>query len=82
MIRIHGFYCLYVIKNIAARYEPFLARQEADLKTFMEDESETINPSINYDMIEGLSAEIRERLSQFRPANMVRMARSLCAIVF
>lgn len=55
----------------SARYEPFLARQEADLKTFIEDEGDSISPDMDYASIEGLSAEVRERLDRLRPANMV-----------
>ena len=60
-----------LIYSRSARYEPFLARQEADLKTFIEDECESIGPDIDYASIEGLSAEVRERLDRLRPASMV-----------
>lgn len=56
----------------AARYEPFLGRQEADLKSFMEDESHIISHGIDYTAVEGLSAEVRERLDRLRPASIVR----------
>ncbi|EJD00295.1 glucose-inhibited division protein A subfamily [Fomitiporia mediterranea MF3/22] len=56
--------------EIEARYEPHLARQEADLKVFLEDEELNLSPSLDYDNIEGLSSEVRERLGQLRPTSL------------
>ncbi|KAH8111651.1 glucose-inhibited division protein A subfamily [Phellopilus nigrolimitatus] len=51
-------------------YEPFLARQEADLRVFLEDETLALSPRIDYSVIEGLSSEVRERLGYLRPTNI------------
>ena len=53
------------------RYSPFLRRQESDLKVFLEDENLTLDPHMNYDLIEGLSSEVRERLMVARPTTFV-----------
>jgi len=53
--------------EIEARYSPFLRRQESDLKIFLQDESLTLDPHMDYDLIEGLSSEVRERLMVVRP---------------
>lgn len=53
--------------EIEGRYSPFLRRQESDLKVFLEDENLTLDPHMNYELIEGLSSEVRERLIATRP---------------
>lgn len=55
-----------------ARYDPFLKRQEADLRDFLEDETMVLNSQMNYDSVEGLSSELKERLGKHRPSNLVR----------
>lgn len=57
---------------LIAQYDAHLRRQEADLRLFSEDESLILNPNINYATIEGLSSEVRERLSAVRPTTIVR----------
>ncbi|KAL5513976.1 hypothetical protein ACEPAG_2737 [Sanghuangporus baumii] len=56
--------------EIEARYEPHLVRQEADLRVFLEDEALALSPSLNYDAIDGLSSEVREKLSKLRPTSI------------
>ncbi|KZS95267.1 GIDA-domain-containing protein [Sistotremastrum niveocremeum HHB9708] len=56
--------------EIEARYDPFLHRQAADLQEFEADERLEIDSSLDYDSVEGLSSEVRERLQLVRPANM------------
>ncbi|RPD53908.1 glucose-inhibited division protein A subfamily [Lentinus tigrinus ALCF2SS1-7] len=53
-----------------AVYRSHLRRQEADLKTFMEDESLALDPQLDYQSVEGLSSEIRERLARVRPTSI------------
>ncbi|KAK0187365.1 hypothetical protein F5146DRAFT_1004287 [Armillaria mellea] len=53
------------------RYQPFLARQQADLRDFMVDESLLLDPMMDYLTVKGLSSEIRERLFKVRPTTIV-----------
>lgn len=53
------------------RYDNLLRRQQADLAAFASDEAIEISPEIDYDYIQGLSSEIKERLKRVRPANIV-----------
>ena len=55
-----------------AQYDAHLRRQEADLRLFSEDESLILNTDIDYATVEGLSSEVRERLSMVRPTTIVR----------
>ncbi|KAJ7688993.1 glucose inhibited division protein A-domain-containing protein [Mycena rosella] len=56
--------------QIDGKYSPFVARQEADLKDFMKDETLVLDPHIDYHAVAGLSSEIRERLHVVRPATL------------
>ncbi|KAJ7086375.1 mitochondrial translation optimization protein [Mycena belliarum] len=56
--------------RIDGTYIPFVARQEADLKDFMKDETLVLDPRLDYKAVEGLSSEIRERLQLVRPATL------------
>jgi tRNA uridine 5-carboxymethylaminomethyl modification enzyme len=38
---------------------------------FMEDETLTLDPDMDYHAVQGLSAEVKERLSRVRPTNIV-----------
>jgi tRNA uridine 5-carboxymethylaminomethyl modification enzyme len=38
---------------------------------FMEDETLVLDPDIDYHAVQGLSAEVKERLSRVRPTNIV-----------
>lgn len=53
------------------RYDNLLRRQQADLAVFASDEAIGISPEIDYEYIQGLSSEIKERLKKIRPANIV-----------
>lgn len=55
------------------RYESHLRRQEADLRKFMDDENLTLDPQIDYNIINGLSSEVKERLFTVRPTSIVRV---------
>ncbi|PBK98235.1 glucose-inhibited division protein A subfamily [Armillaria gallica] len=52
------------------RYQPFLARQQADLRDFMVDEGLLLDPMMDYLTVKGLSSEIRERLFKVRPTTI------------
>lgn len=70
---------IYVAQNIVllGQYDAHLARQDADLRTFMEDESLLLDPQMDYTQISGLSSEVRERLSVVRPTTIVRFDATL-----
>lgn len=53
------------------RYDNLLRRQQADLAVFASDEGINISPEIDYENIQGLSSEIKERLKKIRPTNIV-----------
>ncbi|KAL7278263.1 hypothetical protein ACG7TL_008239 [Trametes sanguinea] len=53
-----------------AVYITHLRRQEADLRLFMEDEALQLDPHLDYNTIEGLSSEVKERLFKVRPTSI------------
>ncbi|KAE9394917.1 glucose-inhibited division protein A subfamily [Gymnopus androsaceus JB14] len=53
--------------DIDGRYHGHLARQEADLRQFQEDENLVLDPEMDYHAVVGLSSEVRERLFRVRP---------------
>lgn len=57
--------------HIDGRYDAHLKRQEADLRAFQDDEGILLDPQMDYSIVEGLSLEVKERLSRVRPANIV-----------
>lgn len=61
------------IKNqisINALYSSYLKRQEQDLAIFRQDENMKIPLDLDYNNIQSLSLEVREKLSKFRPATI------------
>jgi len=64
------------IENILERvetegvYRTHLRRQQADLHVFMQDEALLLDPRLDYNIIEGLSSEVKERLFRVRPASI------------
>ncbi|MBN8827324.1 MAG: tRNA uridine-5-carboxymethylaminomethyl(34) synthesis enzyme MnmG [Sphingobacteriia bacterium] len=52
---------------IEAMYRPYLARQEADIKLFMQEENLEIPKNIEYREIKALSNEVIEKLSFHKP---------------
>ena len=72
----------WLFTSLAARYSPYLIRQEADLKVFFEDENVPLPPHLDYDLIEGLSSEVRERLFAVRPSSVVRPMYTVTAELF
>ncbi|CCM00554.1 uncharacterized protein FIBRA_02588 [Fibroporia radiculosa] len=56
--------------EIDAVYRTHLRRQEADLRVFMDDEALILDPQLDYENIEGLSLEVKERLFHVRPASI------------
>lgn len=46
----------------------------ADLRVFMEDETLTLDPQMDYQKVEGLSSEVKERLGKVRPTTIVSIS--------
>jgi tRNA uridine 5-carboxymethylaminomethyl modification enzyme len=53
-----------------ALYAGYLPRQEADIRSFRRDEAALIDINIDYAAVQGLSAELREKLALSRPASL------------
>ena len=61
--------------EIDARYRGYLDRQEADIRTFREDEALTLPPDLDYASLTALSIEIRQKLARIRPTTLGQAAR-------
>jgi len=58
-----------------ALYAGYLHRQEADIRTFRREEMASLDADLDYREIGGLSTELREKLTQVRPASLGAAAR-------
>ncbi|MEQ9350875.1 MAG: FAD-dependent oxidoreductase, partial [Alphaproteobacteria bacterium] len=58
-----------------ARYGAYLARQDADIRSFRRDEALALPSDLDYGAVGSLSAEMRERLACARPATLGQAAR-------
>ena len=56
--------------EIDAHYLGYLSRQANDIKTFKKDEGISIPKNIKYDLLSGLSNEIKSKLKNIRPATL------------
>jgi tRNA uridine 5-carboxymethylaminomethyl modification enzyme len=61
--------------EIQAKYAGYIDRQEEEVAKLIRQESLTIPDAINYTDIIGLSSEVRQKLSQVRPATIGMAAR-------
>jgi tRNA uridine 5-carboxymethylaminomethyl modification enzyme len=61
--------------EIDARYAGYLRRQEADVRAYRRDEALRLPADLDYDAIPSLSAEVRGRLREGRPATLGAAAR-------
>ncbi|WP_455177169.1 tRNA uridine-5-carboxymethylaminomethyl(34) synthesis enzyme MnmG [Azospirillum melinis] len=61
--------------EIDGKYAGYLGRQEADIRAFRKDESLALPDDLDVDGIGSLSAEIRQKLRQSRPATLGAAAR-------
>jgi tRNA uridine 5-carboxymethylaminomethyl modification enzyme len=61
--------------SIDARYSVYVQRQEADIAAFRKDEQIAIPRGFDFDLIVGLSNEVRQKLQQHRPATLAQAAR-------
>ena len=55
---------------IDAHYAGYLSRQLQDIKSFKKDEAILIPKNINYDLLSGLSNEIKSKLNKLRPSTL------------
>ncbi len=61
--------------EIEATYSSYMERQEADIRAFRRDEALAIPVELDYAKIPGLSMEVRNKLTQARPATLGAAAR-------
>jgi tRNA uridine 5-carboxymethylaminomethyl modification enzyme len=61
--------------EVDAQYAGYLDRQEADIVAFRKDESLVLPPELDYAAVNGLSTEVRQKLSTIRPATIGQAAR-------
>ena len=58
-----------------AHYAPYIARQDAELRSLAANEAITLDPVLDYGAIGGLSREMVERLTKARPETLGQAAR-------
>ncbi|GAA5968665.1 hypothetical protein JCM8115_003673 [Rhodotorula mucilaginosa] len=56
--------------GIAGKYKQHIIRQAHDIALFMRDENLVIDESIDYDVLPGMSHEVRQRLKDARPTTL------------
>ena len=57
------------------KYEGYINRQKVEIQKIRKNESEAIPINLNYDVIEGLSSELKQKLVHFRPKSLDRASR-------
>ncbi|MDB1135177.1 tRNA uridine-5-carboxymethylaminomethyl(34) synthesis enzyme MnmG [Candidatus Anaplasma sp. TIGMIC] len=53
--------------EVEGKYSPYLKRQEADIKSFLEEEGLSIPKDLEYSAVYGLSKEVQEKLQETKP---------------
>jgi tRNA uridine 5-carboxymethylaminomethyl modification enzyme len=61
--------------EIEGLYAAYLERQSADIEAFRRDENLVLSPDLDFDRIDGLSNEVREKFSRGRPPTLGAAAR-------
>src|SRR3546814_1734905 len=63
-----------ILSEIAedAHYAPYVARQDAELRSLAANEAILLDPALDYGVIGGLSREMVERLTKARPETLGR----------
>ena len=61
--------------GVDARYASYVDRQEADVAAFRKEESVRIPADFDYAALSGLSAEVRQKLEELRPATLAQAGR-------
>jgi tRNA uridine 5-carboxymethylaminomethyl modification enzyme len=57
------------------KYEGYINRQKVEIQKIRKNESEALPSNLNYDEIEGLSSELKQKLVHFRPKSLDRASR-------
>ncbi len=60
---------------VDAHYSTYLDRQDADVKTLRAEENERIPGELDWSELAGLSTELRQKLTRFRPSTLGQAAR-------
>ena len=61
--------------SIQLKYSGYIDRQQQDVDRLQRHETLSIPSDLNFDQVEGLSNEIRQKLNEMRPANLARAGR-------
>ncbi|MBE6942778.1 MAG: tRNA uridine-5-carboxymethylaminomethyl(34) synthesis enzyme MnmG, partial [Ruminococcaceae bacterium] len=61
--------------EIQIKYAGYLARQEKQVQVFLQEESRKLPPDIDYEKINGLRLEARQKLSEIRPVSIGQAGR-------
>ncbi|MCA1907421.1 MAG: tRNA uridine-5-carboxymethylaminomethyl(34) synthesis enzyme MnmG [Magnetospirillum sp.] len=61
--------------EIEGKYQGYLARQEADIRAYRREEDMVLPDDVDYDAIGSLSAEVRQKLKNARPATLADAGR-------
>ncbi|MDF1685591.1 MAG: tRNA uridine-5-carboxymethylaminomethyl(34) synthesis enzyme MnmG [Parvibaculaceae bacterium] len=61
--------------EIDAQYAGYLDRQEADIKAFRRDENLRIPPDFDYNLVAGLSNEVKSKLERAKPSSLGQASR-------
>jgi tRNA uridine 5-carboxymethylaminomethyl modification enzyme len=61
--------------EISVKYEGYIQRQEKQVEEFRKMERHKLPPDLNYNSIQGLRLEAREKLSAIRPMDLGQASR-------
>jgi len=61
--------------EIDAQYKGYLVRQEAEMRSFREEEAVRLPANLDYASVKGLSTEVREKLAKAQPESLGQAAR-------
>jgi tRNA uridine 5-carboxymethylaminomethyl modification enzyme len=61
--------------EIDAKYDVYLSRQSADIASYRRDEAIALPEQLDYAAINGLSNEVRQKLTEHRPSTIGQAAR-------
>ena len=61
--------------SIDIKYEGYIARQEKEIESALSKERQAIPETLNYQSIDGLSNELRQKLGETRPRTMANASR-------
>lgn len=61
--------------EIEAKYEGYLRRQEADIEAFRQEQELEIPVDLDYDLVGGLSTEVKQKLKLHTPATLATASR-------